>query len=505
MKKISYICLSTLIILFSSCTGFLEEDPTGTMTTGSNLSSLETATALANSAYSDMVNVCTYYDWGSTPLQMMEFITGKSSSQAAHSRFEVFKNLALDSRAYYIDAWWKNCFYGIAKCNLAIQKLPEFTSLDPAKVKQLKAEALYMRALNYFMLVRIFGDVPKITATQDSPSELYLARSPVKEIYDEIIIPDLLEAESAGLPWKDETGRTSLGAVKTLLADVYLTYAGYPVKGGKEYYAKAAQAAKDVIDNKTYSLFPSYDDLRKPGNRNKGEFIFQLQFSLDKRHNYYVPVQIPQNSGISSYIEEYGGLVPTAQFVKSFPTGDLRTQERQFFYTSYPGHPSKFPAGSPELVKVDFGGYFIYKMFDENAILNTQKATLNWTLYRYADLLLMYAEAQNEADGSPNTQAFACLKEIRDRAQLPEYTDTDQAKFRETVWAERYFELCYENKMWFDMVRTRKVRNDITKAFDDLIGHTTIYDKTFSATNLLFPLPQREMDANRNLVQNDGY
>ncbi|MCD8193043.1 MAG: RagB/SusD family nutrient uptake outer membrane protein [Tannerellaceae bacterium] len=505
MKTLKYIYLSFVLLIFNGCTGFLDEDPSGSMTTDSNLSSLETATALANSAYYDLHEVAMYYVWGATPLQMMEFITGKASSQAAHSRFENFKNLALDSRAYYVDTWWKTCFYGIAKCNLAIQKLPEFTSLDQAKVRQLKAEAHYMRALYYFMLVRIFGDVPKVTGLQDTLSELHLDRSPVKEIYDEIIIPDLLEAESAGLPWKDETGRASLGAVKTLLADVYLTYAGYPLQGGKEYYSKAAQAAREVIESNTYSLFPDYDAFRNPANKNKGEFIFQIQFSLDKRHNYHVQVLLPQQSGISAYVEEYGGLLPTREFVESFAAGDLRTQERQFFFSSYPGHPSKFAEGSPELTNIDLGGYFIYKMFDEEAILNTQKATLNWTLYRYADLLLMYAEAQNEADGSPNSLAQECLNQVRRRAELPDYTDTNPDSFRETVWSERYFELCYENKMWFDMVRTQKVRNDITGNFDDLIGHTTIYDKTFTQTNLLFPIPQYELDANRKLVQNPGY
>lgn len=90
-----------------------------------------------------------------------------------------------------------------------------------------------MRALYYFYLVRIFGDLPKITEVQSELVELYIPRSPIKEIYDEIIIPDLLNAEQSSLPIKDETGRVSMGAVKSLLADVYLTYAGFPVQGGK--------------------------------------------------------------------------------------------------------------------------------------------------------------------------------------------------------------------------------------------------------------------------------
>jgi hypothetical protein len=503
MKRIIYII--SVVFFLSACSDFLNEESTGVMTTDSKLSSLETATALANNAY---VDVSGYYDspaWGSNALLMLDFITGKTWSSVAHSRFEIYKNLALDSRAYYIDAWWRSSYYGIAKCNLAIQKLPEFTALDQTQIKRIKGEVHFMRAFYYFQLVRIFGDVPKITTVQNSPSELYQERSPLKEIYDEIIIPDLLEAEQAGLPWKDETGRTSLGAVKTLLADVYLTYAGYPVQGGATYYAKAAAAAKDVIDNQVYSLYDSYDDLRNPANNNKKEFIFQMQFSLDKRHNGIVQIAIPPISNISIYNDEMGGFIPTTEFVESYPAGDKRTEDRQFFFSTYPGHPSKFPAGSPELVNMNLGGYFLYKYFDEEAILRTQKPALNWTFYRYADLLLLYAEASNETENGANNLALESVNSVRKRANLPPITDRDKDKFREAVWTERYLELCYENKTWFDMVRTRKVRNDISRQFEDLIGHTTIYGKTFSATHLLFPIPQYELDANRNLKQNPGY
>jgi hypothetical protein len=362
-----------------------------------------------------------------------------------------------------------------------------------------------MRAFYYFQLVKIFGDVPKITTIQDNPADLYVARSSVKEIYADIIIPDLLEAEAAGLPWKDETGRASLGAVKTLLADVYLTYAGYPVQGGNAYYAKAAEAAKDLIDNNVYSLFDTYDDLHNPANNNKKEFIFQMQFSLDKRHNEMILISLPPLSNISIYTAEQGGFIPTTEFVESYPEGDKRAENHQFFFTSYPGHPSKFPAGSPELIDMDLGGYYLYKLFDDKAILETQKAILNWTFYRYADLLLLYAETSNEAEGQANDLALECLNKIRRRANLNDFTNRDQAAFREEVWTQRYLELCYENRTWFDMIRTRKVRNDITRHYDDFVGHTTIYGKTFSVTNLLFPIPQTELDANRSLEQNPGY
>ncbi|RGP17522.1 RagB/SusD family nutrient uptake outer membrane protein [Parabacteroides gordonii] len=505
MKKSIYIICTTLFTLIS-CTNFLEEKSTGSLTTDSELSSIESAKAFANSAYYDLASLQnTDTGWGSSSYMMLEFLTGKCGSLVSHSRFDDYKNLALDSRASMIDVWWKFAYHGIAKCNLAIVKLNEFNSLDPVAISRYRGEVHCMRAFYYFFLVRLFGDVPLVTEVQSSLNDLKLERTAVKTIYDEVIIPDLLYAENSQLPNTDISGRVSLGMVKTLLTDVYLTYAGFPLQGGKEYYSKAAAKAKEIIDGGYYSLFKSYCDLRIPDNNNRSEFIFQAQMSLDKRHNGNIPIFLPQQLGISVYSYEFGGIIPTQEYYDSFSDEDLRKAERQFFFSSYPGHPKKHSTGSPNLDNIDFGFPCIYKFFDETAILETGKSTLNIPIYRYADLLLMYAEAQVEAEGSANQLAKDCLNAIRKRAQLPDITDNNKDNFLKTVWSERYFELCFENRLWFDMLRTQKVRNDITGSFDNFVGHKTVYDKTLSEINLLLPIPQYEMETNPLLIQNTGY
>ena len=92
------------------------------------------------------------------------------------------------------------------------------------------------------------------------------------------------------------------------------------------------------------------------------------------------------------------------------------------------------------------------------AIDNTAKSDLNWSVYRYTDVLLMYAEAQVNADGTPNQQSIDIVNQIRGRAGLVPFKQTNASAFLEEVWDQRYFDLCYENKMWFDMLRTRKIR-----------------------------------------------
>lgn len=507
MKGKCIYLIFVVSVSISSCQDFLNEAPTGTMTSQSDLSSKESALAFANSAY---VNTTVFdrpaYSWGGNTILLLEYMTGKSTSENSQSNFKEFQELTVSARSPYIEEWWQDCYAGIAKCNLALEKLPEFSlSVDDDLISKYQGEVLFMRALYYFYLTRIFGDVPKVTATQTELRELQVTRSSAREIYDEIIIPDLLAAEKTKLPLKDETGRVSMNAVKTLLADVYLTYAGYPVQGGQQFYAESAKRSLEVISSGSYALFTKYEDLWSPVNNNKGEFIFQLQFSLNKRSNEAVPLVLPSRSGMSAFQLEYGSLIPTNEFVLSYATGDKRTEEKQFFFTTYKGHRSKFSAGAPELQLMDFKAYYIHKFFDKNSIDVAGQSGLNWTIYRYADVLLMYAEAQALAEGAPNQMALDALNAIRTRAGLPSFTSTNIEEFKKAVWDERYFELCYENKMWFDMVRTRLIRDDITGEYVNFIGYKTNWDKIYTETQLLFPVPLREIQANSNLNQNSGY
>ncbi|WP_378410423.1 RagB/SusD family nutrient uptake outer membrane protein [Rhodocytophaga aerolata] len=505
MVNLKYITLCSLLFMATSCKDFLEEKPTNALTTDSPVSSPDIARAFANSAYG---NIGTLNNsgggWGGSNPGLLEYMTGKGDGNAQSEAFK-FTELTYDARAFYIDNWWQGMYAGIAKCNLALSKIGEFNSITDVEKTNMLAEVRTMRALYYFYLVRMFGDVPKITELATSLNEVETPRSPVKEIYDEIIIPDLLEAEKSTLPWRDETGKVSMGFIKSLLADVYLTYAGYPVQGGQTAYAESAKRSLEVINSGVFSLFPEYNDMINPANNNKGEFVFQVQHAKDIRHNYLTPQTLPTLRGIAAYADEYGGITPRREFIQSYEPGDKRTEEKQFYYTFYKGHPNDYPVGDPRRDRLDLGGYYIYKYFDKQAVDVDAKASLNFTVYRLADVMLMYAEASNRAEGGPNPNARMYLNMIRERAKLLPTTAVTQDEFEKAVWTERYFELAYENKMWFDMLRTRMVRNDITKQWENFVGHTTVYGKTFTESQLLFPIPQREIDNNKSLVQNPGF
>lgn len=500
MKKIKflqYTVLAALVLGLGSCKKFLEENPTGSLTPSSNVTSSEIARALANSAYSNLNTLDEGSGgYGGNTAELMEFMSGKASGNAQTESFRYY-NLTYDAQSFYIDTWWQGLFYGVSNCNLALQKIPTIPMDTVTKVNML-AETHTLRALYYFYLVRMYGAVPKITDVASDLSKLRPSRDSIKTIYDEIIIPDLLAAEASALPWQDNTGRISMSAVKSLLADVYLTYAGYPVLAGKQYYAESAKRSKDVMDKGGYQLFTEYTDMINPANKNKREFIWQVQFAAGLNDNDLTAKALPQYHDIAVYSDEFGGLVPTTQFIQSYPAGDKRTQERQFYYTKWTKNGSTTDT-------IVLGGYYIYKWFDANAVTNTAHADLNYTIYRLADVMLMYAEASNRAEGAPNAVAVDAVNKIRLRALLTPIGAMSQDAFEKEVWTQRYLELAYEGKTWFDMLRTRKVRNDLTGNFDDFVGHTTVWGKTFTANQLLFPIPLREINNNPMLTQNSGF
>ncbi len=501
MKSFHIFRILTVALLawtLTSCDEFLEEEP-NVFTTEANLTSREVADAYTNSAYTELsVMAQSSSGWGGSTLGMLEFMTGKVTGVPQTEAFR-FNALDFDDNAFYINDYWRRLYRGIQNANLAIEKLPEFTVLSEEDRTNKLAEVRTMRAFYYFTLVRIFGDVPKVTAVVASLSEVEVPRSPVKEIYDEIIIPDLLFAETSTLPMSDNSGRVSMGLVKTLLADVYLTYAGFPVQAGAQFYAESAQRAREVVESGAFNLFSFYSDLRNPTMENMGEIVFQIQFDKANSTNPITPRCLPLGLDISAaYDDEYGGIVPHPDFISSFPEGDLRVEQDNFIIYSY--LPNR-----PDAEVRELGGPYIHKYYDQVAVDEDAQSEVNFTLYRLAEPMLIYAEAINRANGGPDALATQYINDIRARAGLAEITNLDVTAFEEEVWSQRYFELCFEGKMWFQMQRTRKVRNDQTLQFEDYVGHTNLYGGTFLEKHLLMPIPVRELDNNSALTQNPGY
>jgi hypothetical protein len=496
MKTLKNILVVTCLLLTCSCKKFLEEKPTSFLTPGSNLSGTKVADALVLGSYQNLQGMLSGQSgsYGGNTWNLMEFLTGKANSDLGQTGFVNFQTLTYNTTSFYFDTWWQQMYLGVGATNLAIQRIPTVGGLTDEEKAGRVAEAKVLRALYYFYLVRMYGAVPEITEPAKDLN-LQVARTPAKQIYDDLIIPDLLAAEKL-FGYGPSTGRINLGLIKSLLADVYLTYAGKAINGGAAAYAESAKRSLDVIQNGGYSLFTNYTDMINPANKNSKEFIFQVQYAAAvPSTNPLTSLTIPNFSGISKYSDEYGSVFPTSQFIASFPAGDKRVAEKQFFFTSYPS----IKTGTT----VTFPNHYIYKWFDVNAVTVSAKSDLNYTLYRLADVMLMYAEASNQAEGAPNAVAIANVNAIRARANLAPIGALGKDAFEQEVWIQRYYELCFENKMWFDMIRTRKVHNDVTGNWDDFVGHKTVFNATFAEKNLLFPLPKQETDVNPKLLPNN--
>src|SRR5687768_7026412 len=499
---------SALFAGAAGCSDFLAEEDPSNLTPESFYTTAQHADAAIAAVYAD----ARFYGDGagifSSYWQLLEAPTGTTTTETAqNSDLNNLYSLTYDPNTGHIQNWWRGVYRVIANANLVIENVPTIT-MDEARKTRVIGEAHFLRAWAYFYAVRLWGDVPLILKPQSFTSEdFFPARTPQETVYNQIV-QDLTTAENAGLPWTDASGRVSQSAAKSLLAKVYLTMAGYPLSKGDEYYALAAAKAKEVIDNKgTIGLFPNYRAIHDPLNNNTVEHIFSLQYNADVAENpmgnmypNFKPVTYRGPSGT-------GSTIPTVSFYNSYEPGDLRAVDQQgWFYTTYytNGDGAPFALGAP----------YIFKHF--NVLANgtagtkgTAKDNLNVPMIRYAEVLLIYAEAQNEVGNGPNQQAYDALKAIRDRAQLatPAIGTYTEATFREAVWRERWHEFPFEGITWFDMVRLRKVYNQTTNGFDDFVGHVLLNsNQALQEKHLLFPLILAEMINNPNLrPQNPGY
>jgi hypothetical protein len=491
-----WMLFAALLLGGSACSDFLEETDKSNFTVDNYFTRPEHATSAVNSTY-DNLKTTTGGGFGGAPWMMLEFGTGLANTELGQAQNSIFvRNLVNTSDNEYSRVYWVASYKGIGNANLVLAKVPGIAMDEVAKKKAL-GEARFLRAHYYYNLVRIFGKVPLITEPVElSSPALYPDQASEEQVY-KLIVDDLVAAESAGLPFTDPSGRVSTGAIKSMLASVYLTMAGYPLQKGAEYFKKAADKANEVITANQYSLFTTYDDLHSPARKNIGENIFMVQFATNIQPSGWQTSIIPYNQGISAYSDETGAIFANKEFVESYEKGDLRAQEKQFYYRSY-------TLSNDRNTVVDLGGYYIYKHFDTQAHLTTANSDLNWPLLRYAEVLLIYAEAANEVSG-PTADVYEAVNKIRRRAKLPDLMGLTKEQLRESIWKERWYELSFENKTWFDMARLRKAFNVSTKGFENFVGHKFSYGPVLKERELLFPIPTAEIRNNSKLKQNTGY
>ncbi|MBC6999431.1 RagB/SusD family nutrient uptake outer membrane protein [Cytophaga sp. FL35] len=406
----------------------------------------------------------------------------------------------MNSNTSLIYTAYRNIYNTLGNINTVLFKLSE-AEIDATSKARLEGEAKFFRAYYYFLLAQYFGDAILITEPIEDPSKSFeYSRSPESDVY-ELIKSDLDFAASA-LPAvydSSETGRITKGAALTLFGKVYLTLADY---------SEAKTTLEAVIDLGIYDLLPDYGAVFDPNNKNHAESIFEVQFqggndlgeSSGFIYNFYPLFSEGAVTGFAG-INGGGWNIPTNDLISSYEEGDLRKAV---------SISEGYINNNDEYVPIPF----IEKFHHPHSIQS--RPDDNWPVLRYADVLLMLAEAINEESG-PNAQAYGYLNQVRERAGLESLGGLSQGEFRDVLRHERRIELAFENHRWFDLKRTfstaelvsflnahgERERNNPTTPRGQ-IGFSPS-DYQFDAFEVLFPLPERELLVNKNLKQNDRY
>lgn len=395
-----------------------------------------------------------------------------------------------------VSNFFSNMYSLIQYCNQIIDGISKSTDTSEEVKRPYEAEAHFYRALAYFYLVRFFGDVPAITdpyTQTDMFGNSPIMRNKTIDVYEQLIIPDLQFAEKY-LPDRgrlDNNSTPSIGAAKACLADVYLTMAGWPLKK-TEMYAQAAAKAKEVIEKTghKYTLVSDYSELWKEVNKaDDTEHIFAINHSAtyDMASQYGISYLCTEEGGWTDYLAD-------SVFFERYPED---TRKEFNFITSIKVGIVKRPWKKLEMRCPPINKYRDY------GITSAQSNGIT-PIYRYAEVLLIYAEAQNRADHGPNDLAYQCLNDVRKRANGGVANDVpaglDEEGFNQYVFDERGWELFAECKRWFQLVRTERVEE-----YNKL--NPRIWDMGFvenQQRNYILPLPSSQVEM-CGWEQNPGY
>ncbi|RRB00730.1 RagB/SusD family nutrient uptake outer membrane protein [Larkinella rosea] len=499
MKKISTLLL--VAGLTAGCSDkALDVQNVNVLTTDNYYKTEEDALKAVNAAYATLASPDLYSQVIHLTQELMSDETNATVSTSPS--LILMRDAEADATNEVFNFVWSGCYQGVYRSNLAITRIPG-VPMNEATKSRLLGEAYFLRAMYYFILVTNFGDVPLILKVVDvsKPEEKQPTRIAAANVYA-AILKDFEEAEKR-LPVSyedDEIGRVTSGAAKGFRAKALLYRAN--LTNSQADYAASAKLFKEIIDSNVYDLVPNYRDNHTNTNENNRESLFEVQFSTTVDPGAFCDEcgtggLRPLEMGVRG--RAYNNVIPSEWYVKQFETGDTRLLASVFG-----------PQGSK------FDGLDYYKVLEykswfdilpvDYAVRKYQKDAGNefdWTtgsdvnirLMRFADVLLMFAEATNSAQG-PTADAYAAVNRVRKRAGLKELDPgLSKTAFMDWIMHERVVELGLEGHRWRDLVRWKK-------AYQELTSKGRPFDEK---KHYLFPIPAKERQLNPNLTQNPGW
>ncbi len=493
MKKIHiYFTFFALLAILGCSEDFLENPPLTTITDETFPETANDAYLVTNAAYNNLRN---WWITGGYPLaDIMSGDQTKGSEDGSNPDLQQFEEFTFNPSHAYILAMYQTLFQSVRQANIVIEKVPDIPMDESLKSRYI-AEAKFIRAYIYFHMVRLWGDVPLITTLNP---ERTVERTPVAEIYNQLIIPDLEEVagilpEKSDYPAAD-MGRATRGAAKALLAKVYLHL---------HDFESAESYADEVINSGQYSLDPDWSRVFSLEGQWGPGSIFELGALPDGRSlggNQYGNTQGVR--GTPNWGWGFGR--PSWDYLNHFETDDPRLDASVIFLGEVlSGVLIEGNTLTSDTTYDDQGNIIEIECYNQKVYVEGATTTRdNWghnrRIIRYADILLIAAEASNENEDPQ--KALGYLNMVRERARggndaiLPDRTETDQAALRTLIWEERRHELAFEDTRYFDLMRQGRMAEVLGP-----LGFT-------EGKNELFPIPQQEIDLSEGkLTQNPNW
>jgi hypothetical protein len=381
---------------------------------------------------------------------------------------------------------YRGYYLVIARANQILSNI-DGVDFDATTKNNIKGQALFLRALSYFDLVQYFGEIPLHLIPSTSLNDVALPLSEVSVVYDQIIA-DATEAASL-LPVKSaqEPGRATSGAAKTLLGNVYVVL---------QDWSGAETVLKEVVNSGEYALVPNYADVFSTSNKNNTESVFEVQYrqGQDGYSSNFVYSFFPMPISAAELTATMANYGVTPAAVNGLVQEGYNLPSPEIIAAYEPGDERKAASiGTATAGGVDYPFILKYLHPHTTAALTDD----NWPIYRYAEVLLLLAEALDEQGKS--AEALPYLNAVRARAGLDDIEST--TGLRDVIFNERRVELAFENKRWLDLVRTGRAV-DVMTAFGASVkanpenyyfppGQAPV-PSAFTQIDLTFPLPAAE-------------
>lgn len=531
-------------LLFTSCEDFLAEIPYDFYDEQDFYKDVSELELAVNGAYEVLSQKMTYGHF---------MLVNDCDTDLSHIKGSGTGQVARDLGHYnvytahtWIEEAWGYYYAGIDRVNRIMANKERVALPDDASkatFKRLIAEARLLRGICYFDLVRMWGDVPLKLTPSDKTENFAMTRTDREDVYQQIV--EDMQAAADDLPWYDEIssyeGRPTKGAAMGLLARTYLYWAGYSLhQNGKmerpdnylEYYGKAKEICAELINSHRHSLNASYEKVFKNVCENTlepSEVMYEVQF-------YNPSGESDHSSKIGSYNS------PEIDRNSSYGLGNSFIKTTHFAYDWYEQGDNRRETAIATF-KIDANDKIIQIPRSKSYTWAPGKWRRNWIpgppkdlenmdinfiLLRYADVLLMYAEAANEVDGRLGPLALECLNQIRRRAygyapatvnhdiDLTSADFSGQQSVRDYLFIERARELCFEGFRRFDLIRWNKlssVLDDFASKFNTAVKDGTLSKYVWAAGNYfqtgkheLYPIPSYEIrETKGSLTQNPNY